>query len=223
MKIFAQFCTGDGSGTLIKCPDSAPYCDETTPNVAKCSDKLPVTNPVCPPKPSKYLCMEEGIFPDATNCHKYYQCYKDPSPGKDTLIVAEYECDDLYVFDPSAPNGDYCRFTRNRFCVTVECGSTVKNILMSYPFFPRNKGEIVATCIGTDKTPLMTRCPEGFQANLQAIPAECKLICKKAGKFEFTGDKTKYHECLQTLNGWEAKVKSCMVGQTFDTKTKKCV
>lgn len=162
--------------------------------------------------------MAEGFFPDASDCHKYYQCTAD---GEDGYFVDPYECEDLYVFDPSAPNDDYCRFTRNRYCVTVECGNTPKNILMSYPFFPRNKGEIVATCRGSKK-PLMTSCGAGFQADLKTLPVECKIICKGASKFEFPGDKSKYYECIQTLKGWEGKVKSCFRDYYFDKKTKLC-
>jgi hypothetical protein len=159
------------------------------------------------------------VFPDPSDCKKYYVC---SDSGEGELIADEYFCDNYYVFDPSAPNNDYCRFTRNYYCITANCQGQVKNILMNYPFLGRGRGEVVAMCRGSNK-PLIFRCGEGFTAKLNSIPVECELTCRGSGKFEYVEDSTKYYDCIWTGRGWEAKIKSCFRNYYFDKTKKQCV
>lgn len=163
-------------------------------------------------------CLSEGVFPDPSDCKKYYYC----SLNEDNNFVADlYTCDNFYVFDPSAPNNDYCRLTMNRWCITANCQGSVKNILLNYPFFPSTSGQIVASCRGTLK-PLIFRCEAGFLADLNTLPVECNLNCRGAGKYEYADDETKYLECVFSGRLWEPKLKSCFRNYYFNKQTKLC-
>lgn len=165
--------------------------------------------------------MEAGVFPDPRDCHKYFNCYD----GGGELEADGYECDDQYVFDPSdaTKTKEYCRLTRNRYCTTAACTGKTENLLMVYQYYPKTKGQFVASCRKGGKSPLVTHCKAGFLPNLATLPVECKLQCTKANKAEYSGDDTKYWECVFNGKGWEAKPKSCFRGDIFDPKTKMCI
>ena len=198
------------------CGGDLPYCNEERPGEAECST---IRHTDCSSAESEeFECLEEGFFPDPFDCKKYYQCYDD---GTGNLLSDELACDNYFVFDPSAPNNDYCRFTMNRYCVKIDCKGKVQNILMNYPFFPRQKGEIVATC-RINKKPLVTHCRAGFQANLKSMPVQCKFFCNKPSKFQYVGDETKYYDCVFNGKTWEGKVKSCYRNYYFNAARKQC-
>jgi hypothetical protein len=200
----------------FECGGDLPFCGVGLNGEAKCTN---VHDEECGPAVSDFECLAEGVFPDPSDCKKYYVC---SDSGEGELIADEYFCDNYYVFDPSAPNNDYCRFTRNFYCITANCQGQVKNILMNYPFLGRGRGQVVASCRGSKK-PLIFRCGEGFTAKLNSIPVECELTCRGAGKFEYVEDSMKYYDCIWTGRGWEAKIKSCFRNYYFDKTKKQCV
>lgn len=199
------------------CGGDVPYCIEENLGEATCAASRP-TNCSSTEESSDFECLAIGFFPDPLDCKTYYQCYDE---GGGNLASDELKCDDFYVFDPSAPNNDYCRFTRNRFCVQVNCKGSVQNILLNYPFFPRRNGEIVATC-RVNKKPLVTHCKAGFHANLKSLPVDCLLTCTRPSKFEFPGDETKYYDCVFTGRVFEGKIKSCYRNYFFNNVKKQC-
>lgn len=162
--------------------------------------------------------MGTGVFPDATDCKKYYYCSDD---GAGEIVADRFECDDYYVFDPSGPGNEFCRLTMNRFCTQVKCDDSFKNILLQYQFFPITSGSYIATC-QPNKKPIVTRCEAGFIPNLTTVPVDCELVCRAAAKLPFPGDDMKYYECVFNGRNWEAKVKSCYRNYYFDAKTKLC-
>jgi hypothetical protein len=164
--------------------------------------------------------LSAGIFPDVTNCKKFFVCTEDGAGG--FYPPEDFECDNYYVFDPNGYQNDYCRFTRNRNCVQVNCQGQTKNILIRYPTFPSQRGEIVASCRGSKK-PFVFRCEAGFLADLQTLPVECKLNCRGAGKFPYEDDSTKYVDCVFTGRRFEPKVKSCFRNYYFDRVRRQCM
>lgn len=165
-----------------------------------------------------FECLSEGIFPDPLNCKKYYNCFDN---GQNGFEADAYECENLYVFDPNLDGPSFCRLTFNNFCVQAECGETSKNVLMNYNLF--TKGQFVASC-RKGKRPLVTRCDDGFTADLNTIPVECKLTtCVGPAKFEFREDSTKYFQCIFTGFGWDAVLKTCRRNYKFDRNLKECV
>lgn len=171
------------------------------------------------PTTPDFECWDQGVYPDPLNCKRYYYCSTDESGD---LIADQYECDNFYVFDPSAPRNSYCRMTLNRYCITANCRDQVgTNILMRYPFLPSNKGQIVATCRGSLK-PIVTRCEEGFLADLTTMPVNCKLNCRRSAVAAYPGNDTLYYECVFTGRGWEPRQKSCFRGYYFNADKKQC-
>lgn len=204
----------------IECGDTYENCNENEGGDARCTN---VRSSKCPPLKPDFECMDEGVFPDPLNCKRFFNCYVD---GSGDLGADQYECDYLYVFDPSDPTRkqNYCRFTRNaRLCISAACTGTTKNILMNFPFFPANRGQFVATCRSKGKSPLVTMCKAGFIADLQSLPVQCQLTCRAAAKAEYDGDNNKYWQCVFNGRTWEAKVKSCFRGDIFNAKTKACI
>lgn len=160
--------------------------------------------------------MAAGVFPDLSDCKKYYVCTSD---GADDFYPADdFECDELYNFNPTGRQNDYCQF-RGR-CVTANCQGSAKNILINYLGF---RGQIVATC-RKDKKPIATRCEDGFIADLKSIPVECKVRCASRGaKYEFPGNKWKYYECIIEQGRVVPKEKTCFRNMSFDKVKKYCV
>ena len=173
----------------------------------------------CGPSIPDFECLDDGVFPDPLNCKKYYYCSSD---GEGGFVADEFECSNYYVFDPSAPREEYCRFTWNRYCVTANCQGKTKNILLNYPFLSTARGQVVAVCRG-NKKPLIVRCAEGLTAKLDTLPVECVVNCRGAGKYEYADDSSKYYECVFTGRFYEARVKSCFRNYIFDKKSKQCV
>lgn len=203
----------------FQCGGDFPYCTLDAKGEAKCSkDPHESCDSSSSSGSSDFECLGEGIFPDASNCKKYFYCSTDEN-GE--LIADAFECDNFYVFDPSGPNDDYCRLTRNRWCVEANCKGTVANILLNYRFFPRTKGQFVACCRGSSK-PLIVKCDEGFIADLNTLPVECNLNCRGAGKHANAEDETTYYECIFTGKGWQSKLKKCFRNYYFNAKLKKC-
>lgn len=203
----------------MECGGDLPYCRNETFGDATCSA---TKSSSCPPPPSTFVCLAEGVFPNPLDCQSYINCV---AYNGDNFFTDVYACDDLYAFDPNAPLGYHCRLIHSvtdHICVTVDCKNTpAKNIVMSYPDFPASKGEIVATCRG-DKMPLVTRCPAGFRANLTPIPAQCNIACTEKGIFEYPGDVTRFYECILTDSGFTAKAKDCFRGYVYNKVTKNC-
>lgn len=187
-----------------------------SPGQAKCSQNR---NDACAPLKPDFECTSEGVFPDPLNCKKFYNCIQDANAE---LFAEEYHCDNYYVFDPAAPNDMFCRLTFNRFCVVANCGGTIKNILLNYPFLAPSKGQIVASC-RSNKKPLIFRCAEGFVAKLDTLPVECALICPRTDKVAFSCDESLYHECVFDGRQWLSEVKSCPQHSYFDAAQKQCL
>jgi hypothetical protein len=173
-------------------------------------------NPKCTQATSSFECLSAGIFPDPLDCKKYYNCLVN-SEGE--LIADGYECDNFYVFDPSSVGNDFCRLTFNRFCVQAECTGNVKNVLLNYL---NTKVQFVATC-RNGKKPLVSKCEEGFVADLKTLPVECNVNCLGPSKFENRDDPTKYFDCIYTDLGWKATLKNCFRNYSFDKDVKACV
>lgn len=202
----------------LGCAGELPYCSSGSDGAATCVAERPKS---CAPKSSDFICLAEGVFPDPTNCQNYINCV---AYAGDNFYADVYQCDELYVFDPSAPVGYNCRLemVASPGCVRVDCSKTpLKNIVLTYPDFPVSKGEIVATCLG-EKMPLVTRCPAGFRANLAMLPPVCNIVCSAAGVYEYPGDVTQYYECVLTPSGWAAKAKACFRGYAYNKLTKRC-
>jgi hypothetical protein len=162
--------------------------------------------------------LSAGVFPDPTNCKKFFLCTPD---GAGDYYLDDYECDDQYVFDPVGRNNDFCRFTRNRYCVTANCQGSTNNILLRYPGFT---GQIGVTC-RKDKKPIPFRCERGFNADLDTLPVECKLDCRGSGKYPYVEDDSKYYECVYNYNTrrWEAKLKSCLRNYFYNVARRICL
>lgn len=197
------------------CGGTFKHCNEATPGAAQC---LPDPSPLCAAEPSDFICTGEGVFPDPSDCKSYFFCTKDPTGS---LIAENLFCDDLYVFDPSGPKNNFCRLTVNRYCTTANCAGAFKNILLSYAFFPKSMGQLVASCQG-DSPAIVTRCEAGFEANLSSLPVECNLVCTGAKKEAHPTDETKYYECVYVGSRWESKVKSCFSTYYFNATKKQC-
>lgn len=197
----------------IPCSHPLPFCDVSATGEAKCVSEK---NKKC--EGQNFECLSTGIFPDPINCRKYYNCYEDIEGG---LKADTYECENLCVFDPNLDGNNLCRLTFNLHCVQVKCDETTKNVLMNYYWF--RKGQFVACCRKGGKKPLVTRCPQGFIADLSTVPVECKLNCLGAGKFENRDDSTKYFECIFTGFRWQAIEKNCFRNYYFDKRQKQCV
>jgi hypothetical protein len=213
-------CTGIGKGIFIPCDETNPFCvnDSFGYGSATC---IPTRPSNCTPAASEFNCFAAGVFPNPTNCQSYINCV---SSGKDTFNAEIYDCGTQYVFDPSAPKDFNCRLRNDAKsnCVKVDCSrNPLRNVAMDYPDFPACKGEIIATCLG-DKMPLVTRCPEGFKANLALLPPVCEIVCSEEGVFEYPGDETKFYDCSLTYSGWVASLVSCLKGETFNKSTKTC-
>jgi len=213
-------CSGIGRGALYECYGDTPFCQADLPGEATCTADRPAGCEPSPDEISQFECLEEGFFPDVYNCHKYYQCYDNGTE----IVADELECDNYYVFDPSAPNNDYCRLTLNRYCVQITentCAGTVNSVLLNYPFFPRAKGEYVATC-RNNKAPIITFCRAGFHADLKTLPVKCLLTCTRPNKSEYPGDETRYYDCVYNGKIYEGKVKSCYRNYYFNPRTQFC-
>jgi hypothetical protein len=214
-------CTGVGKGVSVPCAGDLPFCQSYGYGLSTCVATRPAA---CAPTVADFVCLAEGVFPDPTNCQNYINCVGYEG---DNFYADVYRCDDLYVYDPSAPYGTYCRYTNvaTPNCITVDCSKTPsKNIVMTYANFSVSQGEIVATCLVADQMPLITRCPAGFRANLALLPPVCNIVCTSDGLFEYPGDPSKYYQCVFTkFIGWEAKVKSCFRGQYFNKYARVCV
>lgn len=194
------------------CGGDLQYCREDVEGEAKCSSE---PDSRCTPGESEFVCTGEGVFPDPQDCKKYYYCASDES------IADPFVCDELYVFDPSGPKNEYCRLTNNRYCTTAICEDKFKNIVLSYRYFPKSLGQIIASCQGT-KPAIMYRCEKGFEADLKTLPVECNFICTREDKAPFPGNKQKYYACVYSGTKWEAKVKSCFSTYVFNPTTKQC-
>lgn len=199
-------------------------CVEDTPGKATCSS---TRSEKCPPTiiTTDFICTGQGVFPDPLNCMKFYDCYTD-STGE--LIADPYECDNLYVFDPSLPHPFYCRRSNiyKAYCVEANCKDSTQTKLLSYPFFSAARGQIIAKCRGTKK-PLVFRCPAGFVADLNSLPIQCNLRCTGAGRFEdpeslAEGDDSFYLECVFDGRIWTPKKKACFRSMFFNPKSKLC-
>lgn len=201
----------------FECGADYPNCVVDLDGNAKCAKERDET--CTSATSSAFDCFNEGFFPDPWNCKTYFQCSLDEH---NEFITDQYACDNYYVFDPSGTNNEYCRLTKNAYCVTVDCKGAVKNILMTYKFFPKTNGQIVASCRSGNKKPLITRCDAGFLADLKTLPVECNLDCKKSEKFVYAGNETLYHECVFNGKGWEPKVKSCFRNYYFNADKKRC-
>lgn len=172
----------------------------------------------CTPAKSDFVCLAEGFFPDPLDCKKFFQCTKEG----DKFEIDNFQCEDSEVFDPSAPRGFYCRSTGGRFCTEANCnGETGKTIVLAYQFFPKTKGQIVVTCRGTQK-PLVFRCGEGYVADLDTMPIQCKFNCRAAGQHPHPDSETKYFDCVRGGGGWVSKVKECYRNYYFNSKKKLC-
>lgn len=200
------------------CSPTLPNCDETTPGDAHCTN---VRNPACAPPNNEFVCTGTGVYPDPLNCKHFYFCSIDAASG--ALIADQYECANLYVFDPSGPKNEYCRLTNNQYCTQITCNGTAQNVLLTYQYFPKSMGQIVASCRTDSTEPYVFRCEAGFVANLNTLPIQCDLNCSKADKAAYPGDKTKYYECLYNGSIWVSHINSCFKGYVFDATLKQCV
>lgn len=171
-----------------------------------------------------FQCLAIGIFPDPTNCKKYYNCYRSVRNGP--LVADAYTCDDGFVFDPSDPTkkNQFCRLTLNRFCSEITCpqGGT-KNILMKYQYFPAALGQYVATCRAAPLTNLVTLCRANFEVDYTTAPVGCIFQCNKAVKAVFDEDNLKYNECKWNGKSWIASVEKCFQPGVFDPVKLACV
>ncbi|CRL01883.1 CLUMA_CG015268, isoform A [Clunio marinus] len=209
-------CNGVGNGFLIECGGTTPYCEDDGNGNAKCSA---IRNSNCGPRPANYNCMSKGVFPNPLNCKSYYHCYDDGN----SITAQEYQCSNLYVFDPSAVNGQYCRYTRNAYCTTVNCNNNAgRNLVLSYRYFPATLGQYIAYCQNGNQPPLVFKCEEGYTGDLSTLPVQCNINCRSVGRFVYIGDETKYYECVRATRGYTAVVQECFRGQVFNPTTKAC-
>lgn len=170
---------------------------------------------------SENVCLYDGIFPDLTDCKKFFVCTPDDAGG---FYNDEYECDDGYVFDPTAIDGNFCRYTMNRDCVTLDCNGLTGNFLVTYPDF---QGQIGGSCRKDQQKPIPFSCEGNFDADLNIFPVECKFAkCREeGGKYEYIEDNTKYIECVYNfdLDLVETKLKSCFSNYYFNNNLGQCV
>ena len=193
-----------------------PFCDVNNFGKAKC---VKTQNKICAEtEGSNFDCLSAGIFPDPINCKKYYNCFDD---GQDGFKADVYECENFYVFDPNFIDNSYCRLTYNFFCVQADCSGSSKNILLNYSRY--TKGQYVATCRANGKPPLVTKCDEGYVADLKMIPVECKINCNGPAKYADPKESTKYLECIFDGITWKETLKSCFRDHYFDKISKQCV
>lgn len=189
---------------------------------ATCTDAVPAG---CNPPGADFECTSEGFFPDPSDCHRFYQCYKDDTAA---IIATGFECRAPYVFDPSGPNNKFCRLTNGNaaYCSTVTCAANkiYENILMRFSWFPAASGQYVVSCIG-GAAEFVTRCPAGLTANLVPIKPKCELVCTRSAIAAHPTDPTKYYECLynSVTRTWVSTTQSCFKNYQFDEKLKTCV
>lgn len=206
----------------ILCP-TGTYC-YTNNDGAVCTDEVPTTTPCSRTDTTapSFICTSPGYYPDPSNCRVYYFCAKlTTTPVQ--FLTQKLTCPNLYVFDPTAPGNDYCRYTANQNCVTADCigKAAGTNVLMKFPTLPIAKGQYVVTCLGT-ALPIVTRCGEGSTADLSTIPPRCKVNCIGPANYPYITNDTKYYECFFNGRTWDPVLKSCEFGKKFNSNTKKC-
>lgn len=179
----------------------------------------------CPPTAVNFGCTSVGLFPDPADCHKFYNCYPVTVSGVTSIIAQGFTCPNLYVFDPSGPkNPDYCRLTNNLYCTTSGCGvNDIKNVVLSYAFFPSTKGQYIASCQKTLPA-IVTFCPSNYNVNLATLPASCTMTCKNPfGKTALLGTTNQYYICAWNGFGYTPVIQSCLMPKTFSTTVNDCV
>lgn len=203
------------------CGGPAPYCIANSDgDGARCS-ATPL--PTCPPSPVSFSCTGLGVFPDPADCHKFYNCYQATTGGP--IIAQAFTCPNLYVFDPSGPkNPDYCRLTNNFYCTTSGCGvNDIKNVALSYAYFPATKGQYVATCQRTSPA-IVIFCPPNYDVNVSTLPASCVMTCKNPfGKTVLVGTTNQYYICAWNGLGYTPTIQTCLGSKVFSTTVKDCV
>lgn len=201
----------------LTCKANGGFCVEPSPGQASCSaNRDPACTAGVAPV-SKFVCTSDGVFPDPFDCKKYYFCKKD-TPTQDKA------CPDLYVFDPSRPDGNYCRLTMNNYCTKAACGNTFNSIIMAFTWFPKSLGSYIAKCQGSEKSPArMYRCGAGFEPDTSGDVVKCNLVCAGASKGEDITDPTKYFECVFNGSTWVPQPNQCQQGEKYDNSVKKCI
>lgn len=202
----------------MTCPVNSPFCVEDTPGRARCTD---VSDQSENRAPQDVVCMNEGVIPDATNCRQYYHCFND---GTGVLKANPFVCPDLYAYDPSLPEENPCRLTKNRkdYCITANCPTnSFSNMLMNYPKLSQKLGQVGVTCMGTDK-PIVFRCKKNFLANINSFPVECDLQCRNGLRAPYPSDNEKYYDCYYDGRTWRPRVLNCFKNYYFNPSSLKC-
>lgn len=178
--------------TEITCADAfgpdKPFCLETSAGTARCVGKDESALLTRCTAPVTFDCRQEGIVPNPTDCTRYivfhlipfinynyysWRYFRCARNAAGTLTVTENrQCRAGYVFDPSLPDADPCRFTKGNsaVCVTANCGMTPGLRILSYPFYKSKVlGEIGVFCRGTAGPPTVFRCGRGQFLRAQGI------------------------------------------------------
>lgn len=202
----------------MTCPDNLPFCVEATPGQASCT----ATSDQCRNRVAQdFVCLNEGVVPDPSNCRRYYSCFDD---GTGVFMADAFECPNLYAYDPSLPDENPCRYTNNRrdLCITANCATnSFANVFLNYPTLSRNLGQIGVTCMGTSK-PIVFRCKRDFIANLNTLPVECELQCRSGLRAPYPGSNEKYYDCYYDGRNWRSRVVNCYRNYYFNQTTLKC-
>lgn len=200
------------------CPDDSRYCVEID-NAVKCQ-ATPPSECVVPSDDSTFHCTGVGVYPEPTDCKKYHNCYKNPTTGD--IVSQDLYCEDLYVFDPSAPKDSYCRLTNNRYCTIADCqANSFRTNVLAYQYFPKTKGQYIITCQGANQ-PIVSRCDAGFEADIKGFPIICTYICKGSEKAPYADDPKKYYQCTYNGSKYMPVLTDCLIPREFNPKTKVC-
>ncbi|XP_012220218.1 uncharacterized protein [Linepithema humile] len=187
----------------IMCNDNTdtPFCNNGT-----CS-KTPETT--C--KPPSFACTADGMYPDLTDCTRYYICAND--------VVRTNQCPRNNVYDHVNGTCKYRRSTSD--CVTVSCTINQEGNKFVYPLDNR----IYGICL-LGKPYILNRCKDYEKYDL--TQGKCVRYCKTRDNQppdDLTNPKScgKYFFCAEELlNQYVPQEMSCAANEGYDPKINGC-
>lgn len=191
INICKQTKTGYQKLITLTCKAPRPYCDYAT---TSCISLAPLP---CLPS-DNFTCMEDGIFPDKTNCSRYHHC-------KDSISFP-YTCAKGVFFD--AVKGE---------CTPTPCLSFDCNGKHGLKTFHKGNRNYFAYC-GDNFPVIVSRCAKGYELN--DVLQKCVPVCRVEGHMVDVEDCTKYYKCN---TGGVVTHHDCPFTYGFDPVNFRCV
>jgi hypothetical protein len=162
-------------------------------------------------EPNDFACNDQGVFPDPSNCQRYYMCYRNG----ENMIKIEIECQNMSY---SVETGDCSMPLDMSTCYQPKWSCEFGGKLQAWP----GNSNIYYICHKVNGVlwPSLYRCPDYkiFYEN------DCNMRtffgCKAPGLFPDMTDCTKYYLCDNSL---KAKRLQCPSDSFFDKEKLYCV